>query len=129
MLGNLINTPTISFENIDYQFNRIFLCFGKFRTTWFWITNFNSNISKIAKVEVDLYAELGRKNLHLKDVIECDIDSIIPLDKTTSDPVDVYVDDILIAKGQIVAIEDSYGIKIVEIIKNSDIETKKNNET
>ena len=80
------------------------------------------DISKVAKVQVTLCAELGRTKLSLKDVIEYDSGSIITLDKTTNSPVDIYVDDILIAKGKIVAIEDTYGIKIVEIIENKDIE-------
>lgn len=77
-----------------------------------------NSIAKIANVEVSLCAELGRAKLSLKDIIEYDSDSIISLDKNMNDPVDIFVDDILIARGQIVAIEDSYGIKIVEIIEN-----------
>jgi len=80
------------------------------------------NISKVAKVEVELYAELGRAKLSLKDVIEYDTGSIIVLDKVNNEPVNIYVDDILIAKGKIVAIEDTYGIKIVEIIENNALE-------
>lgn len=80
------------------------------------------NISKVANVEVTLSAELGRACITLKDAIECDKGSVIMLDKLCSEPVDVYVDDVLIAKAEIVAIEDSYGIKIVEIIENKDIE-------
>lgn len=76
------------------------------------------NISKVANVEVTLCAELGRAKLSLKDAIEYDAGSIITLDKLTNDAVDIYVNDILIARGAIVAIEDTYGVKIVEIIDN-----------
>lgn len=82
------------------------------------------NIAKVAKVEVTLCAELGRTTLPLKDAIEYDTGSIITLDKTEDDPVNIYVDDILIAKGKIVAIEDTYGIKIVEIVENKKLEQK-----
>lgn len=82
------------------------------------------NISKVANVEVTLCAELGRAKLLLKDAIEYDAGSIITLDKINNEPVNIYVDDILIAKGKIVAIEDSYGIKIVEIIENKTLEKK-----
>ena len=81
----------------------------------------SKNIAKVANVEVNLYAELGRAKLQLKDAIEYDTGSIITIDKTTTDPIDIYVNDILIAKGKIVAIEDTYGIKIVEIIENKDL--------
>ncbi len=74
------------------------------------------NLEKIKNVKVRLYAELGKTNISLKDAIEYDSGSIIDLNKMEDETVDVYVDDILIAKAKIVAIEDSYGIKIVEIM-------------
>lgn len=85
----------------------------------------SKNIAKVANVEVNLCAELGRAKLQLKDAIEYDTGSIITLDKNSNDPIDIFVNDILIARGKIVAIEDTYGIKIVEIVENKDLE--KNN--
>ena len=82
------------------------------------------NIAKVANVEVTLSAELGKARLQLQDVIEYDTGSIITLDKTNDDPINIYVDDILIAKGKIVAIEDTYGIKIVEIVENKSLENR-----
>ena len=82
------------------------------------------DISKVADIKVTLCAELGRTKLPLKDIIEYDSGSIITLDKTATSPVDIYVDDILIARGKIVAIEDTYGIKIVEIVEQKQAENK-----
>ncbi len=82
------------------------------------------NIAKVANVEVTLCAELGRTKISLKDAVEYDAGSIIMLDKINNEPVNIYVDDILIAKGQIVAIDDTYGIKIVEIVENKQINEK-----
>ncbi|MBR2069056.1 MAG: FliM/FliN family flagellar motor switch protein [Candidatus Gastranaerophilales bacterium] len=79
------------------------------------------NISKVANVEVKLSAILGRAKLKLHDVIEYDTGSVIMLNEGNNDPVDIYVNDVLIAKGKIVAIEDTYGVKIVEIVDNSGI--------
>ncbi len=84
------------------------------------------NIAKVANVEVTLSAELGRAKLQLKDAIEYDEGSIIALDKTTTDAVDIFVDDILIARGKVVAIEDTYGVKIVEIVENKELEKESN---
>lgn len=89
------------------------------------IENFK-NIAKVANVEVTLCAELGKTKISLKDAIEYDEGSIVVLDKLEDEPIDIYVDDILIAKAKIVAIEDTYGIKIVEIIENKNLENKKN---
>ncbi len=82
------------------------------------------NISKVANVEVKLSAELGKAKMPLRDVIEYDTGSIIMLDKAQNDPIDIYVNDVLIARGTIVAIEDTYGVKIVEIVDNNKIEKK-----
>ncbi len=82
------------------------------------------NIAKVANVEVKLSAELGKTKLPLRDVVEYDEGSIIMLDKAQNDPIDVYVNDILIARGTIIAIEDTYGIKIVEIVDNNRVENK-----
>ncbi len=82
------------------------------------------NIAKVANVEVKLSAELGKTKLPLRDVVEYDKGSIIMLDKAQNDPIDVYVNDILIARGTIIAIEDTYGIKIVEIVDNNRVENK-----
>ena len=79
----------------------------------------SNNIAKVANVQVTMCAELGRAKIQLKDAIEYDTGSIITLDKTNNDPIDIFVNDILIAKGKIVAIEDTYGIKIVEIVENN----------
>ena len=84
------------------------------------------DISKVANVEVTLCAELGKAQLSLKDVIEYDKGSVIQLAKFMNEPVNVYVTDILIAKAEIVAIENSYGIKIVEILDENAMKTTKN---
>lgn len=84
----------------------------------------SDNIAKVANVEVTLCAELGKAKLPLKDVIEYDTGSIITLDKMSNEPVNIYVDDILIAKGEIIAIDETYGIKIVEIVENNKINEK-----
>ncbi len=84
------------------------------------IENFK-NISKVKNVEVTLCAELGRAKVSLRDAIEYDEGSVVMLDKFEDEPVNIYVDDILIAKAKIVAIEDTYGIKIVEIIENKNL--------
>ena len=82
------------------------------------------NISKVANVEVKLSAILGRTKLSLRDAVEFDSGSVIMLDKPNSEPVDIFVNDVLIARGKIVAIEDTYGVKIVEIVDNKKIENK-----
>ena len=79
------------------------------------ITDIES-LSKIKNVKVRLYVELGTSSISLKDAIEYDNSSTIVLDKMEDEPIDVFVDNILIAKAKTVAVDGSYGIKIAEII-------------
>lgn len=85
-----------------------------------------TKISKIASIEVTMQAELGHTQLNLKNAIEYDSGSVVVLDKNTDEPIDVLVNDILIAKGQIVAVDDHYGVKIVDIVENHGLENNKN---
>jgi len=89
-------------------------------------TQDRKKISKIANIEVTMQAELGHATLNLKNAIEYDSGSVVVLDKAVDEPVEITVNDILIAKGQIVAVDDSYGVKIVEIVENHGLEKKEN---
>lgn len=83
------------------------------------LKNFNfENLAKIANVEVRLTTQLGRTKVQLKEILRYEEGSIITLDNSQEEPVDIYVDSVLVARGMIVAIDNSYGVKVVEIIKN-----------
>lgn len=83
--------------------------------------NFNfENLAKIANVEVKLTAQLGKTKVPLKDILRYENGSIVTLDKKEEEPVDIFVDSVLVARGAIVALDNCYGVKITEIIKNKD---------
>lgn len=77
------------------------------------------NLDRLACVEVSLMAELGATRIPLKSVLEFDGGTIVKLDKKNEDPVHIYVDNVMIAKGEIVAVNKSFGIKITEIIEKN----------
>ncbi len=80
--------------------------------------NFNfENLAKIANVEVKLTAQMGHTKVPLSDVLRYDAGSVVTLDNKEGEPVDVFVDSVLVAKGTIVALDGCYGVKIVEIVK------------
>lgn len=74
------------------------------------------NLDRIASVEVQLMAELGATKIPLKSVLEFDAGTIVNLNKRNNDPVNIYIDNVLVAKGEIVAVNKSFGVKITEIV-------------
>ncbi|MGC8819958.1 MAG: flagellar motor switch phosphatase FliY [Fervidobacterium sp.] len=67
-------------------------------------------------VPLNITVELGRTKLTLKEVMELGVGSLIELDKLTGEPVDVYVNNKLIAHGEVVVIDENFGVRITEIV-------------
>ncbi|NLW47786.1 MAG: flagellar motor switch phosphatase FliY [Firmicutes bacterium] len=74
------------------------------------------NIGLILDVPLQVTVELGGTRMKIKDILDLGIGSIIELDKLAGDPVDVYVNGKMIAKGEVVVIDENFGIKITDII-------------
>lgn len=75
-----------------------------------------NNIGLILDVPLQVTVELGSTRMRIKEILDLGIGSIIELDKLAGDPVDIYVNDKLIAKGEVVVIDENFGIKITDII-------------
>ncbi|MCS6829582.1 MAG: flagellar motor switch protein FliN [Armatimonadota bacterium] len=75
-----------------------------------------TGIELILDVPLELTVELGRKRMFIKDVLELTIGSIVELDRVAGEPVDVLVNGRIMARGEVVVIEDNFGIRITEII-------------
>ncbi|KUG03601.1 flagellar motor switch protein flin [hydrocarbon metagenome] len=78
------------------------------------------NISLIMDVPLDVSVELGKTRKTIKEVLELQQGSIIQLDKMAGEPVDLLVNGKLIAKGEVVVIDENYGIRITTIISPMD---------
>ena len=74
------------------------------------------NIGLILDVPLQVTVELGSTRMKIKDILELGLGSIIELDKLAGEPVDIYVNSKLIAKGEVVVIDENFGIRISEII-------------
>ncbi len=70
----------------------------------------------IKAVDVRLSVELGRTQLPLKDVLALAEDSVVMLDRLTDELLDVHVNGTLIARGEVVAQGNRFGLKIVEML-------------
>ncbi len=76
----------------------------------------NKNLSLVMDVTLNLTVELGRTELPIKDVLELTRGSVIELDRIAGEPVDLMANGKLIAKGEVVVIEDNFGLRITSII-------------
>lgn len=74
------------------------------------------NISLIMDVPLQVTVELGRTQRKIKDILEMGPGSIIELDKLAGEPVDILVNGKPVAKGEVVVIDESFGVRITDII-------------
>lgn len=79
------------------------------------------NIGLIMDVPLEVTVELGRTNKSIKEILDFAPGTIIELDKLAGEPVDVLVNGKFVAKGEVVVIEESFGIRLVEISDNKKI--------
>lgn len=73
------------------------------------------NISLIMDVKLPVRVRIGKKKMLLKDVLNMDIGSVIELNQLANDPLDILVDDHLIAQGEVVIVDGNFGIQITTI--------------
>ena len=71
-------------------------------------------------VPLQISVEVGRSKILLKDLLEMGIGQVIELDKSADEPLDLYVNSRLIAKGRPVLVGDKFGIKLTDVISASD---------
>lgn len=75
------------------------------------------NIDLIMDVPLEVTVELGRTTKSIKDILEFAPGTIVELNKIAGEPIDVLVNGKYVARGEVVVIEESFGVKITEIIK------------
>jgi flagellar motor switch protein FliN/FliY len=75
-----------------------------------------ANLNLVLDVPVSLTIELGSCQLPMKEVLLLNIGSVIQLDKPADAPVELSVNGKLIARGEVVVVEDRFGVKITEVI-------------
>ena len=70
-------------------------------------------------VPLEVTVEIGKTKRPIKEILEITNGTVIELDKQAGDPVDVIVNGQLIARAEIVVIEDNFGVRITEIVKSN----------
>lgn len=76
----------------------------------------NATLDLVLDVKVKVTVQLGSCQLPMREVLALAAGSIIQLNQHASDPVGLYVNDKLIAYGEVVVVDDSFGIKITELV-------------
>lgn len=77
------------------------------------------NISLIMDVPLEITVELGRTQRLIRDILEFVPGSIVELDKLAGEPIDILVNGKVIAKGEVVVIDESFGVRITDIVNPS----------
>ncbi len=80
----------------------------------------NKNIQLLLDIYMQVTVELGRTNMKIKDILSLGEGSIIELDKPAGEPVELLVNNRLVAKGEVVVIDENFGVRVTEIIDPKD---------
>ena len=75
----------------------------------------------VRDVELNLKIELGRTHMYLEDVLKLRKGSVVPLDKLAGDPVDVYVNGRLVARGEVLVLNDNFCVRVAELVTGANV--------
>jgi len=78
------------------------------------------NLNMLLDIPLQVTVELGRTKRSVKEILELSQGSIIELDKLAGEPVDILINSRLIAKGEVVVIDENFGVRVTDIISQSD---------
>lgn len=76
-------------------------------------------IDLLHDVELDVKIELGRTHMLVEDVLRLSEGSVVELDKLAGDPVDVYVNDRLVARGEVLVLNENFCVRISEVVADA----------
>ena len=74
------------------------------------------DLKRIMDVNVDVSGRLGHCHMRLKDVLDLDVAMIVQLRQSAKEPIELCLNEKVVAKGEVVVVNDSFGIKITEMV-------------
>ena len=77
-----------------------------------------TGLEMLGDVDLHVSVELGRTEMLVEDVLKLSSGSVVELDKLAGDPVDIYVNQRLVARGEVLVLNDNFCIRISEIVAN-----------
>lgn len=78
--------------------------------------SYGGNMDLLLDVPLQVTVELGRTRLQIREILELGKGSVVELDKLVGEPVEIYVNGKLLAKGEVVTIDENFGVKITDIV-------------
>lgn len=96
---SIVNVKSASFKSFDDKEDKMY----------------NESIGLVEEIPVEITAELGRTTKKIGEILEYGPGTIIELDKLVGEPLDIYANGKFIAKGEVVVIDDNFGIRITDI--------------
>jgi flagellar motor switch protein FliN len=76
-----------------------------------------SSIDLIKDVNLSVRVELGRRKMYIEDILKLNSGSVVELEKLAGDPLDIMVNDRLVARGEVLILNDNFCIRVTETIK------------
>lgn len=80
----------------------------------------NRNLNLLMDIPLQVTVELGRTKRSIKEILELSSGSIIELDKLAGEPVDILINRKIVAKGEVVVIDENFGVRVTDIISQQD---------
>jgi flagellar motor switch protein FliN/FliY len=80
------------------------------------VANEPATLELLRDVQLDLKIELGRTHMYLEDVLRLKQGVVVTLDKLAGDPVDIYANGRLIARGEVLVLNDNFCVRVAELI-------------
>jgi len=74
------------------------------------------NLDVVLDIPVTLSMEVGRSRVSIRNLLQLNQGSVVELDRATGEPLDVYVNGTLIAHGEVVVVNDKFGIRLTDVI-------------
>lgn len=84
------------------------------------LSNEERDLAILLDIPLEISVELGRVKMFVKDIIELTSGSVIELEKVAGEPIDILVNGRIVARGEVVVIEDNFGIRITEVLSPKD---------
>ncbi|WP_168122243.1 flagellar motor switch phosphatase FliY [Paenibacillus sp. HB172176] len=111
--------PAPTSPNVNRNVNVQPVQFANFNNQQF-AQNEATNLNLLLDIPLKVTVELGRTQKQIKDILELSQGSIIELDKLAGEPVDILVNNKLIAKGEVVVIDENFGVRVTDIVSQWD---------
>ena len=81
-----------------------------------------ATLELLKDVDLDLRIELGRTQMYLEDVLKLKRGSVVTLDKLAGDPVDVFVNGRMVARGEVLVLNDNFCVRVTELLTGDDFD-------